>query len=99
MQQKFVTKKTHIAAIQQLTDTIHSHGTKIFLQLQHPGKEGIAQLTNGPLVAPSVIPGSKGNMPRELSTEEVQCSRRYFLLHSPHTPILGESGTFNLGRK
>lgn len=66
------TEMKHIAAIQQLTDTIHSHGTKIFLQLQHPGKEGIAQLTNGPLVAPSVIPGSKGNMPRELSTEEVQ---------------------------
>ena len=67
-----VTEMKHIAALQRLTDAIHSYGTKIFIQLHHPGKEGIPQLTNGPLVAPSAIPGSKGNMPRELSTEEVQ---------------------------
>ena len=67
------TDMKHIEAFQQLTDTIHSYGTKIFLQLHHPGKEGMPQLTGGrPLVAPSAIPNSKGIMPRALSTEEVQ---------------------------
>ena len=68
-----VTDIKHIAPLQQLTDTIHSYGTKLFIQLQHPGKEGMAQLSGGrPLVAPSAIPNSKGMMPRELSHQEVQ---------------------------
>lgn len=74
------TEMKHIASLQQLTDTIHSYGTKIFIQLQHPGKEGMPQLSGGlPLVAPSAIPNSKGIMPRELSTEEVQALVKKFI--------------------
>jgi len=74
------TQMKHIAALQNLTDTVHSYGTRIFLQLQHPGKEGIPQLTGGrPLVAPSELPNSKGLMPRALSTEEVQKLVRQFV--------------------
>lgn len=75
-----VTDMKHISTLQQLTDTVHSYGTKIFLQLHHPGKEGLPQLTGGrPLVAPSAIPSSKGIMPRELSTEEVQALVKKFI--------------------
>lgn len=75
-----VTEMKHIAPLQELTDVIHSYGTKIFIQLQHPGKEGMPQLSGGrPLVAPSAIPNSKGIMPRELSTEEVQGLVRKFI--------------------
>lgn len=67
------TDMKQIAPLQQLADTVHSYGAKIFLQLQHPGKEGMIQLAGGrPLLAPSAIPNSKGIMPRELTTEEVQ---------------------------
>ena len=74
------TNMAQIAPLQQLTDTIHSYGTKIFLQLQHPGKEGMQQLAGGrPLLAPSEIPGSKGNMPRALTTEEVEALVKKFI--------------------
>ena len=75
-----VTDMKHISSLQQLTDTIHSYGTKIFLQLQHPGKEGIPRLTGGrPLVSPSAIPNSQGIMPRALSTKEVQALVKQFI--------------------
>lgn len=61
-------------------DTIHSYGTKIFIQFQHPGKEGMSQFSGGrPLVIPSFIPNSKGIMPRELRTEEVQALVKKFI--------------------
>lgn len=68
-----MTDMKHIAALQHLADTLHSYGTKLFVQLHHPGKEGSVRLNGGkPLVAPSAIVNSSGIMPRELTTEEVQ---------------------------
>ena len=67
-----VTEMKHIEPLQELSDVVHSYGTRLFVQLQHPGKEGMPQLSAGrPLVAPSAIPNSKGIMPRALGLEEV----------------------------
>lgn len=75
-----MTDTKHIAALQHLVDTVHSYGTKLFVQLHHPGKEGSVRLNNGrPLVAPSAIVNSSGVMPRALTTEEVQALVKKFI--------------------
>src|SRR4030095_6499789 len=47
----------HIAAWKQITDSVHAHGSKMFLQLMHVGRIGHSanRLTKDPLVAPSAI--------------------------------------------
>lgn len=75
-----VTEMKHIEPLQELSDVVHSYGTRLFVQLQHPGKEGMPQLNAGrPLVAPSAIPNSKGIMPRALGLEEVRQLVRKFI--------------------
>lgn len=88
-----VTDLKHIGPLQQLTDTIHSYGTKLFIQLQHPGKEGMAALSAGrPLVAPSAIPNSKGVMPRELSIQEIHQLVQKFIFGAKIAQLGGADG-------
>ena len=59
---------------------MHRHGAKLFVQLHHPGKETSSRLLGGVQpVSASVLPNSKGEMPRALSTEEVQELVRKFV--------------------
>lgn len=74
MRQLSVTKDRHIEPLAKLAEAIHKHGSKIFIQLHHPGRETVSVLLGGqPVVAPSPIPCKyvKQNT-RELRTEEVK---------------------------
>ena len=42
-----VTKDRHIAGLAKLAAAIHKHGSKIFIQLHHPGREGVSRLIGG----------------------------------------------------
>lgn len=69
------TKFGHIAGLQRLTDRVHAHGSKIFLQLHHPGREGSSMLNpNGnEIVAPSSFTTFMcKEEPHELTIEEAK---------------------------
>lgn len=56
LRQLSVTKDRHIEPLSRMAAAIHSHDCKIFIQLHHPGREGVSALIgNQPVVAPSAI--------------------------------------------
>jgi NADH:flavin oxidoreductases, Old Yellow Enzyme family len=56
LRQLSVTKDRHIEPLSRLAQAVHKHGTKIFIQLHHPGRETMSTLVGGPVAAPSAIP-------------------------------------------
>ena len=42
-----VTKDRHIEGLAKLAAAVHKHGSKIFIQLHHPGREGVSKLIGG----------------------------------------------------
>lgn len=74
MRQLSVTKDRNIGPLSRLADAVHKHGSKIFIQLHHPGREGVSALIGGqPVVSASAIPCKVSRQEtRELSTEEVR---------------------------
>ncbi len=56
LRQLSVTKDRHIEPLSRLAQAVHKHGTKIFIQLHHPGRETMTSLVGGPVAAPSAIP-------------------------------------------
>ena len=60
--------------LKKLADAIHKNGSVAFMELSHGGRYCHSGLTGMQPVAPSPIPGyrGRGEMPRELTTEEVE---------------------------
>lgn len=81
MRQLAVTKDRHIAPLSELADTVHRHGSKIFIQLHHPGRETVSALIGGqPVVAPSPIPCKYVQQEtRALATEEIKALIQQFI--------------------
>ena len=70
-----VTKPGMINGLQKLVDTVHKYGTKILVQLHHPGREGHARLNPGKaqIIAPSAFVTQRcDEMPRELTVPEIK---------------------------
>lgn len=69
-----VTKGAHIPHLEKMIETIQKHGTKVFIQLHHPGRETKSSLIDGKqIVAPSAIMCKvTQEMPRALTTEECE---------------------------
>jgi len=74
LRQLSVSKDKHIKPLAELAEAVHKHGTKIFIQLHHPGRETVSALLGGqPVVAPSAIPCKLVKQEtRELKLEEVK---------------------------
>lgn len=65
----------YVSGLHDLAEAVHSYDAKIATQLHHTGRQNSTLCTEGvELVAPSPIPCAAmgGEMPRELSTEEVE---------------------------
>ena len=70
--QLMIDSDDYIPEFKKLTDRIHEEGGKIFLQLQHSGRQATHYVTGMQPVAPSPIPCPMiGEMPRELTVEEI----------------------------
>ncbi|WP_182049389.1 NAD(P)/FAD-dependent oxidoreductase [Changpingibacter yushuensis] len=69
-----VTRDEHVAPLARAIDAIHAAGAKFFIQLHHPGAEGIPPLCkDGITVSPSGVVVRTTNAPtRALETEEVE---------------------------
>jgi 2,4-dienoyl-CoA reductase-like NADH-dependent reductase (Old Yellow Enzyme family)/NADPH-dependent 2,4-dienoyl-CoA reductase/sulfur reductase-like enzyme len=74
LRQLSVTKDKHIEPLAKLAEAVHKHGSKIFIQLHHPGRETVSALLGGaPVVAPSAIPCKTVKQEtRALTTEEIK---------------------------
>jgi 2,4-dienoyl-CoA reductase-like NADH-dependent reductase (Old Yellow Enzyme family)/thioredoxin reductase len=65
----------YVSGLHDLAEAVHSYGAKIASQLHHTGRQNSTLCTEGvELIAPSPIPclAMGGEMPRELTTEEVE---------------------------
>lgn len=60
-----------IPGLKELTEVAHKHGAKIGIQLHHAGRGTSSKLTGLPIVGPSPLEGTKGEVPKELSEEEI----------------------------
>jgi 2,4-dienoyl-CoA reductase-like NADH-dependent reductase (Old Yellow Enzyme family)/thioredoxin reductase len=60
------------ASYQRVADTVHAHGTKLFVQLFHGGREVIASAPKPVIIAPSAVPSRRYHVePRALRDHEI----------------------------
>lgn len=89
-----LTKPQHIPQMERLVRTVHKYGTKLFVQLHHPGRQAHSNLMGGRQpVAPSAIMCKRTNeMPRALSTEEVEALVKKFVTGAKLAQMAGADG-------
>ena len=62
---------SYIPGFKRLVDEIHKHGSKVFVQIQHSGRQGVAMFTGlDHVLAPSAIPSSVTKQPTKALTKE-----------------------------
>lgn len=81
-----------VLGLQRLIDAIHKYHTKMFIQLQHPGRNTSSMITGVQPVAPSAIAASGGEMPRELSTQECKDLVQKFVTGAVIVQMAGADG-------
>ena len=76
-----VTNTHMVAQLSRLAEAVHAYGTKIFVQLHHPGNQTPSRLIGGrqPVSASDVTCRVIGEQPRALSTEEVEAMVKKFV--------------------
>ncbi len=61
-----------VGGYEELADVMHEHGTKLFVQLFHGGREQISSAPRAPTIAPSPVPSPRYMAePRALTTAEI----------------------------
>ncbi|MDO5037769.1 MAG: FAD-dependent oxidoreductase [Tissierellia bacterium] len=89
------TRLGHIAGLQRLADRVHAYGTKMFLQLHHPGREGSSKLNpdGAGLVAPSAFTTERcPEMPHELTLEEAKDLQGKYIRGAVFAQLAGLDG-------
>ncbi|MCB2291841.1 NAD(P)/FAD-dependent oxidoreductase [Clostridium sp. CS001] len=89
-----VTDEYQIPRLEKLARAIHRYDSKIFVQLHHPGRQSHGRLIGGKqIVGPSAVTSSAiGEMPRELTTEEVEEMTKKFIKGAKIAQISGIDG-------
>jgi 2,4-dienoyl-CoA reductase-like NADH-dependent reductase (Old Yellow Enzyme family)/thioredoxin reductase len=89
-----VSRDEQIEPLRKFVDHIHQYGTKIFVQLHHPGRQNASAIIGGqPVVAPSAIPcGVMQQETRELTTKEVQSLVQDFINGAKRAKTAGVDG-------
>lgn len=88
------TNANQIPRLERLARAVHKYDTKIFLQLHHPGRQSHSRLIEGrQIAAPSPIPCKTiGEMPREMTTEEIEGLVKKFVAGAKIAQIAGIDG-------
>jgi 2,4-dienoyl-CoA reductase-like NADH-dependent reductase (Old Yellow Enzyme family)/thioredoxin reductase len=61
-----------VPELARVAEAVHGHGTRLFVQLFHGGREQISSPPRAPALAPSAIPSPRFHVePRALSAEEI----------------------------
>lgn len=84
----------YIPGLERLARRIHRYDTRIFLQLHHPGRENRSKFIDGrQIVGPSpVMSTAIGEMPREMTTEEVEGMVKKFVVGANIAKAAGMDG-------
>jgi len=63
-----------VPMFKKLSEAVHEHGTKVFVQLNHTGRETDIELTRLPSWAPSPVPDISffREVPKEMESEDIQ---------------------------
>ena len=81
-----------IPDLQRLTDAIHKYDTKIFIQLQHPGRQASSVVTGVKPVTSSLLPGESEEEIHALSTEECGELAQAFVTGAAVAQMAGADG-------
>lgn len=81
-----------IPGLQRLTEAVHKGGAKIFIQIAHGGRRAHSDITGTAPVAPSAIPRLSGEVPHELSKEEIEELIQAFILAASRAKKAGFDG-------
>jgi len=94
LNQLSVTEGRHIPHLERMISAIQKHGTKVFVQLHHPGRETKSALIGGKqIVAPSALMCKvTGEMPRALSTAECEALVKQFIKGAVISKTAGADG-------
>jgi 2,4-dienoyl-CoA reductase-like NADH-dependent reductase (Old Yellow Enzyme family) len=66
-------RKEIVPALARVAEAVQAHGTRLFLQLLHGGREQIASAPRPPALAPSAVPSLRFHAePRSLAAEEIE---------------------------
>lgn len=72
-QQLSVADKSDVEGLKKIADIIHKNGSKAVMQINHAGSATTKEITGLEPVGPSAVPNArKGNVPRELTREEIK---------------------------
>ncbi len=82
-----------IQGLGRLMDTVHKYGTKMFVQLQHPGRQG-SPMVGGeePVSASAVVNPITGETPRALTVQEIGTVRDAFIRGARFAQMAGADG-------
>nr|WP_072514527.1 NAD(P)/FAD-dependent oxidoreductase [Ndongobacter massiliensis] len=92
--QMALTKLHHVYGLENLVEAVHKHGSKVFVQLHHPGRQTKSYLMDGrDVVAPSAIPCTvtQGN-PRALTLDECKALIKKFVTAAKFAQMAGADG-------
>ncbi|PKN43807.1 MAG: enoate reductase, partial [Deltaproteobacteria bacterium HGW-Deltaproteobacteria-17] len=85
----------HIQPFAQMVERIHAHGTKIFVQLHHPGRQGLSVLETATLpieIMGRVWPGFYKYLPQVFKTMgKFPAMAEWFMYNMPFPPVLAPS--------
>jgi 2,4-dienoyl-CoA reductase-like NADH-dependent reductase (Old Yellow Enzyme family) len=86
-------EESNLDGFETLAETVHNGGGKVLVQLAHAGRQTLHAVIKDQSIAPSPIPCLKfGEMPRELSIQEIQEIERAFIRGAEKAKDCGYDG-------
>ncbi len=83
---------TFLPGLRRLAQAIQAHGASAVLQLQHAGRKATESVTGRRPVAPSAVESHNGEVPRELSREEISRLVERFAAAAARAQVAGFDG-------
>lgn len=82
-----------VQGLGRLMDTVHKYGTRMFIQLQHPGRQA-SPFVGGeqPVSASAVVNPITGEAPRALTVPEIETIREAFVMGARIAQMAGADG-------
>jgi 2,4-dienoyl-CoA reductase-like NADH-dependent reductase (Old Yellow Enzyme family) len=82
-----------VPAYRRLADAVHAHGTKLFVQFNHGGREQISAAPRAPTAAPSAVPSLRFKTePRSLTHREISELIEGYAISTDHAAQGGLDG-------
>ncbi|WP_312811599.1 NAD(P)/FAD-dependent oxidoreductase [Sedimentibacter sp.] len=89
-----IANRKHVRSIERMADAVHRYGAKIFIQLQHGGREAPPALNGGKQpIAPSAIMNKvSGLIPKEMTVDEIVDIEEKFINAAVNAQRAGADG-------